>query len=62
MIQNPFPSRGASEGQIPISLREVWNPKDNQRAKCKGSAMGKMKGKANHNCGESHATEAIVGK
>ena len=68
MSQNPFPSCGASKGQSPISFREqtigpkVRNPKDNQRAKCKGSAMGKMKGKANHSCGESNASEAIVGE
>ena len=64
MGQNPFPSSGASEGQCPLRLRvqnirsKGGNAKDNRWAKCKGSDTSKMKGTANHSCGESQASEA----
>ena len=66
MGQNPFPSRGASEGQCPLRLRvqsfrsKGENAKDNSWAKHKGSDTGKMKGMANHSCGESQASEATA--
>ena len=66
MGQNPFPSRGASEGQCPLRLRvqnigsKGGNAKDNIWAKRKGSDTSKMKGTANHSCGESQASEATA--
>ena len=66
MGQNPFPSRGAFEGQCPLRLRvqnfrsKGGNAKDNRWVKRKGSDTGKMKGTANHSCGESQASEATM--
>ena len=66
MGQNPFPSRGSSEGQCPLRLMvqsfrsKGENAKDNSWAKRKGSDTGKMKGTTNHSCGDSQASEAIA--
>ena len=38
----------------------MWNSQGTQRAKCKGSFIGKMKGMANHNCVAPQESEAIA--